>query len=175
MPADASKGSWARLPDRGVVAVGGEEARDFLQNLVTNNIEALARGAAGYGALLTPQGKIQFDFIVFATDDGFLFDLPREAAASFAQRLGFYRLRAKVEIADKSDDLDVVAAWGGDAAPGLAPDPRLAALGFRGIVASGVAPDGGAETAAEAYRHHRTALGVPEAGRGLCLWRRLPP
>lgn len=164
MPAETSTESWTRLPDRGVVAVRGADARDFLQNLVTNDVEALAPGAAGYGALLTPQGKIQFDFIVFATGDGFLLDAPREAAPSLAQRLGFYRLRAKVEIADRSADLDVVAAWGGPAPAGLAPDPRLAALGFRGIVAAGAVPNAGVETSAEAYRLHRTALGVPEAG-----------
>ena len=56
----------ALLPDRGVIRVSGEDARDFLQNLVTNDLDAVTPERAGYGALLTPQGKIIADFLIVA-------------------------------------------------------------------------------------------------------------
>ncbi|HMN86478.1 MAG TPA: folate-binding protein [Bauldia sp.] len=162
-------GRIAELTRRGVVRVGGPEARPFLDALVTTDMDrAVAEGAA-YGALLTPQGKILFDFIVFADGDHFLFDLPRGLAADFVRRLGLYRLRAKVEIADLSEERIVVAAWGSDAAPILdgpvARDPRLPALGFRAVVPPGADMAADHEEATEAdYDAHRIALGIPEGG-----------
>ena len=66
------------------MAVGGEDARHLLQNLVTCDLDDLATGHAAHGALLTPQGKLQFDFILYAIDAGFLFDLPRSLVAASA-------------------------------------------------------------------------------------------
>src|SRR5436309_3562542 len=106
-------GRIALLADRGVVKVGGPEAEDFLQNLVTNDMKRAASEGAGYGALLTPQGKILFDFLLYPSGSDWLFDLPKTMAADFQKRLGFYRLRAKVEIADLSETHHVLAAWGG--------------------------------------------------------------
>ena len=100
----------AELSERGVVAAGGPDARKFLNDLITAEI-GRADGGAVYGGLLTPQGKILFDFIVFADSDRFLFDLPRNLVADFIRRLGFYRLRARVEIADLSGERSVLAAW----------------------------------------------------------------
>src|SRR3977135_3022577 len=91
----------ARLARRGVVAVGGPDALKFLNDLVTADISAAGPGRAVYAGLLTPQGKGLFDFIVFRDGDEFLFDLPLDKAAEFAKRLGFYRLRAAVTIADR--------------------------------------------------------------------------
>ncbi len=169
-----SQSGWARLADRGVVDVRGADARDFLQNLVTNNVDALQSGSASYGALLTPQGKIQFDFIISAAGDAFLFDLPRAAAADFAKRLGFYRLRAKVEIADRSESDDVVAAWGGAMPAGFIADPRLAELGFRAIVPAGTSPAAGDEAGPAAYVAHRIAFGVPEPGADFAYGEAFP-
>jgi folate-binding protein YgfZ len=164
-----AEGSIAGLARRGVVAVGGPDARHFLNDLVTNDMATVEDGRAGYGGLLTPQGKILFDFLVFAEGERFLFDVRREAVADFIRRLGFYRLRAKVEIADLSRERQAIAAWGGDAAPriagAIAPDPRLAVLGWRGIVAAGVVAAAGYGPASEAdYDAHRIGLGVPEGG-----------
>jgi folate-binding protein YgfZ len=164
-----TEGSIATLARRGVVAVGGADALKFLNDLVTNDLEQVVAGRAGYGGLLTPQGKILFDFLVFAEDGRFVFDLPRAAAADFAKRLGFYRLRAKVEIADLSAERTVYAAWGGGRpaiAGAAAEDPRLPALGWRGIAAAGATvADAGFGPASEAdYDAHRIALGVPEGG-----------
>jgi folate-binding protein YgfZ len=153
---------------RGVVAVTGADARKFLNDLITAEIARTSDGSAVYGGLLSPQGKILFDFIVFPDGDGFLFDLPRRLVADFVKRLTFYRLRAKVEIADLTGERSVIASWGGEppAAGGLVTaDPRLAALGYRGIVARGTPTPAGQVAATEAdYDAHRIGLGVPEGG-----------
>ena len=158
----------ATLPDRGVVAVSGADAEDFLQNLVTSDIHRAAGEACGYGALLTPQGKILFDFLLLRSEGGFLFDLPRGMAADFAKRLGFYRLRAKVEIADLSASRIVRAAWSGSAAPAHpgvdARDARLPGLGWRIIAETPAALPGWAEATPADYLRHRLALGLPEGG-----------
>ena len=104
-----------QLEDRGVLRVAGEDAASFLQGLLTNDVESLAAGEARYAALLTPQGKILFDFLVLrvAADSGvtFLIDCLAGQAADLAKRLGFYRLRAKVTITDVSAGSAVVALW----------------------------------------------------------------
>jgi len=156
------------LTRRGVVAVRGDGAAAFLNDLVTSDVPE-AVGSASFGALLSPQGKILFDFIAVRTPDAYLFDLPRASAPEFARRLTFYRLRAKVDIADISAEREVIAAWGASAPPildGLVyADPRLSALGYRAIVPEGadMAPDH-TEARPEAYDAHRIALGVPEGG-----------
>ncbi|HOV03414.1 MAG TPA: folate-binding protein YgfZ [Hyphomicrobiales bacterium] len=162
-------GRYARLDDRGIVAVSGAEAAHFLQGLQTANIDRVVETGAGFGALLTPQGKILFDFLVAHRDGTFFFDLPKASAADFARRLGFYKLRAKVDIAPRPD-LAVVVGWGAPA-PGLAAeatiaDPRHGALGWRAY--AGAVPDalaGYETTDAAAWHAHRIGLGVPEAGQ----------
>ena len=166
----------ALLPDRGVIKVSGEAARGFLNNIVTSDIGALAPGAARFAALLTPQGKIIADFLVTeaAAEDGggFYLDAPRALAPALAQKLNFYKLRAKVTIEDLSDRLGVMAVWDGAGTSGYGltyADPRLAALGFRVILPPDVASDAAADlgaglSEADAYEAHRIALGVPRGG-----------
>jgi hypothetical protein len=147
------------LDDRGVVRVAGPDAAVFLQGLVTNDVEKLAAGQWRYAALLTPQGKILFDFLVLREDaETFLIDLPAAKAAELAKRLGFYKLRAQVTVADVSAALAVVAAPDGEPA-----DPRAPGLGARRIVARDAAPppDPAARAAHEA---RRIALRVPAGG-----------
>ena len=152
----------ARLDDRAVIALSGQDARTLLQGLITNDIEGLAPDRALYAALLTPQGKILFDFIIAEGDGAVLLDCAADSADALAKRLTMYRLRAKVEI-QRRDQLMVMAGWDGERLPDPAfRDPRLAALGTRSIMAAAEAP---APTAAtEAYHKHRLDLGVPEAG-----------
>lgn len=149
------------------MAVGGPDARHLLQNLVTCDLDKLNPGGAAYGALLTPQGKLQFDFILFALDEGYVLDLPRALIGDFVKRLALYKLRAAVDIDDGSEALEVVAIWGGRFAPEdafvVAPDPRHAALGLRAIIAKGSRLAAN-EAGAEAYSRHRIAVGVPEGG-----------
>src|ERR1700729_851023 len=128
----------AFLPDRGVVKVSGEGARDFLNGLVTTDIDLVQPGLGRFGALLTPQGKITTDFLITEAPaghgGGFLIDCPRALAQGLADRLGFYKLRAKVSVENLSDSLGVLAMWGGDPSGqrDLAfADPPNAALGWR--------------------------------------------
>src|SRR3954447_16681788 len=136
----------AFLPDRGVVKVGGEDARNFLNGLVTTDIDLVQPGLGRFGALLTPQGKIIVDFLVTEAPSGhgggFLIDCPRALAQGLADKLGFYKLRAKVAVENLSETLGVLAAWDGDPAmkPDLAfADPRAAALGWRILVPEALA------------------------------------
>lgn len=150
----------ALLDDRAVIALSGPEARPLLQGLVTNDIEKLAPGRALYAALLTPQGKILFDFLIAEGDGAVLLDCAAEAAEALAKRLTMYRLRAKVTI-ERRGQLTVMAAWDGETLPGIAfADPRIPALGRRSIVAAGETPVPARK--ADTYREHRLELGVPE-------------
>jgi folate-binding protein YgfZ len=165
----------ALLTDRGVLRVTGEPARHFLHNLVTANIETLTPGHARYAALLTPQGKILADFFVVeapaADGGGFFIDAPKALVPDLAQKLTFYKLRAKVTI-EPLDALSVLAAWDGIGATeyGLDyRDPRLPALGQRVLLPAEVAQEAAADLGAtladeSAYEAHRIALGVPRGG-----------
>src|SRR5713101_9694528 len=128
----------ALLPDRGVVKVAGDDARKFLNGLVTSDIAKVTPAAEGFCALLTPQGKIIVDFILAEappTDGGgFFLDCPRALAATLVQRLNFYKLRAKVIVEDLSETLGVLAIWDGASSTEYDlcyPDPRLPDLGLR--------------------------------------------
>jgi folate-binding protein YgfZ len=165
-------GRIVELTRRGVVAVGGPDARRFIGDLVTADLERIDTAGAAYGGLLSPQGKILFDFIILpeVTGEGerFLFDLPAALVSDFAKRLGIYKLRAKVTILDLSAERSAVALWGTDDAAvdgPLAPDPRLKALGFRAILPKGAVMAADHAEASEAeYDAHRIALGIPEGG-----------
>lgn len=157
----------ALLPDRGIVRLAGDDARGFLNGLVTSDVGALAIGASRFAALLTPQGKIVVDFLVHATAAGLLLDCPRELAASLAQKLGFYKLRAKVTVDNLSDACDVLALWDGAASHAdVFGDPRSAALGQRAVIARGMsAPPFGAQMVEAAqYEAHRIACGIGKGG-----------
>jgi folate-binding protein YgfZ len=162
----------AHLADRGVVRVSGEDAKSFLDGLVTCDLDRVSPEAARLGALLTPQGKILFDFIVFEApreiEGGYYLDVLKVHAPDLVKRLGFYKLRAKVAIQNLADSLAVVAGWdqpGPDDEAGLvAEDPRLPALGWRAVVAAEDAVEF-ASVPVEEYHARRIALGVPEGGR----------
>ena len=153
----------AHLEDRSVIAVSGPEARGFLQGLITNDIEKLAPDRALHAALLTPQGKILFDFLIAEGDAALLIDCARGDRDALVKRLTMYRLRAKVAI-EPREQLEVfVGLTGRPAARGITfEDPRLAALGHRSIGAREEMPS--AVEPAAAYHAHRLALGVPEGG-----------
>ena len=89
--------------ERAVLSLEGAEGENFLHNLVTADILGLAEGEARYAALLTPQGKILFDFFVVKTAEGYLLDCAASQLEELIKRLMFYRLRAKVTIAERED------------------------------------------------------------------------
>ena len=172
----------AFLPARGVVQVSGADARKYLNGLFTSDVTRLHPGEARFAALLQPQGKIIVDFLVTQapsedaasdTAERFLLDCPREMAQTLADRLGLYKLRAKVMIENLSDRLGVIAAWDGEmaATPELGfADPRQAALGWRIVAAESELPSIarriGAEIVTEAaYEAHRIDSSTPLGGR----------
>ncbi len=162
----------AHLTDRGVVRVGGPEARGFLQGLVTGNVVTLEPGEARWAALLSPQGKILFDFLMSVqrnadTGDAILLDVSRGMIPDLVKRLTIYRLRAKVEISDQSAALGVVALYGGAPGEGVR-DSRHPDIGARLILPlAKIEPQMltfGGDAGLTDYAAHRIALGVPEGG-----------
>lgn len=152
----------ALLQGRGVIRLSGADARGFLNGLVSADVETLAPGEARFAALLTPQGKIVADFLVLAANDGLLLDVPQTLVAPLAQKLGFYKLRAKVTIENLSETHEVAAFWDGAPPPqsALFADPRDARLGHRVIAPRGtIKADNDAD-----YDAHRIMLGVPKGG-----------
>jgi folate-binding protein YgfZ len=163
------------LPDRAVLRLSGQEAHPWLANLVTCDITGLQSGQARWGALLTPQGKILFDFLAATDGQDIYLDTDRDKAGEFAKRLNFYKLRAKVKIEDFSQGWSVHAslppARVEPAGPIVFTDPRQAALGTRALGPAGLVEDA---TALAAYHAHRIALGIPEAGKDFAFGEAFP-
>jgi folate-binding protein YgfZ len=161
----------AVLKDRGVVRVAGEDARRLLQGLVTNSMDRLEANSAIFAGLLSPQGKILFEFFIVRAGDGYLLDTAREAIGELIKRLNFYKLRAKASFTDQSAEYAVAAMWGAPAPTAEVPpgwvvyaDPRLPELGLRALVPTSAPLSGEVNTTEEDYHAHRIALGVPQAG-----------
>jgi tRNA-modifying protein YgfZ len=151
------------LTDRAVLRLSGRDRATFLQGLVTADILGLAAGAARWAALLTPQGKILFDFLVVEQDDGTLIDCARDQLEELSKRLGFYKLRAQVSfepvpgmavaavLPDAQIDVPSAISFA---------DPRLSEMGSRAFISDnnvlGLSAD------ASDYRARRITLGIPD-------------
>ncbi len=175
----------ALLPDRGVVTVMGEDAEKLLQGVITNDMALLNDQLAIHAGLLTPQGKILFEFFVVKAPGGFCIETARDKTAELSDRLNLYKLRVKAEIQDASADYTVAAFWGGpyELRQGGNPplwfaDPRLPDMGFRELVTIRTDWALGGEDANSAtqddYHAHRIALGVPEGGKDYALGDSFP-
>ena len=114
---------------------------------------------AAFAALLTPQGKILFDFFVIGIPDQFLIDCHRDSAAALLKRLTLYKLRADVSMAVDEDVCVVVSGEESDNAVASFADPRLDALGWRAVDRKERRAD-----SHPSYKEKRIALGVPEFG-----------
>lgn len=178
------------LPNRGVLAVGGEDRRGFLQGLISNDIEKVRPDRAAWAALLTPQGKFLHEFVITELGDVFYLEAEADRLAELKKRLSMYRLRAKVTL-EIQEHLRVIACIGdgaparlglpgeaGAAAPyadGIAcVDPRLAAAGARVLLpkgtSEGVLSDAGfADGALEDYDRLRIELGLPDGSRDMTV------
>jgi tRNA-modifying protein YgfZ len=172
----------ARLPERGVLAVAGEDRFSFLQGLVSNDVAEAQPGRAVWAALLTAQGKWLADFFIFSdptfvdstfvdstfVDSGrLLLDCEHAQIEMLLARLQRYRLRARVALADASSEFFVYAAWNGtpDLPPSViaAPDPRLPEAGWRLLSPAPLA----ANASFEDWDRHRLSLGLPDGSRDL--------
>lgn len=159
------------LGDRGVIEVAGAGATDFLQRLITNSVLNIPKGEGRYAGLLTPQGKLLFDFFVVPMPEGpeagYLIDCADEQTADLVKRLNLHKMRAKIAIEDKSEKFAVAAAFGGKVAAGLEGlvyrDSRAPHMGLRAIAPrEALAKRNRAE--ASRYEAHRIAQGVPKGG-----------
>jgi folate-binding protein YgfZ len=150
------------LTDRAVIRLSatepGEDLSGFLNGLVTNDVSG---SLPVWAALLTPQGKVLFDFVVWADGDDLLIDCEADQAEALAKRLSIYRLRRKIGIA-----LDPALGVHWQPGDGASPDPRLSELGQRWV------GDRSGDNASAQWRAHRLALGVTEGHAELAdlLW-----
>ena len=158
------------LQERKVIKVGGDDAKSFLHGIITNDIEKSTNGL--YSGLLSPQGKILFDFFIFNDGPQFLIELPSSAAEDFTKRLTFYKLRADVQI-DTSNDLKVLIS-SEKPGPGITeeisfPDPRFNGMGWRVYLPEQKIPQINADenlnvVPEESYHQLRVQHCIPEMG-----------
>ena len=190
---------YIELPDRGLIALAGDDARSFLQGLVTNDVEAVTPSRAIYAALLTPQGKYLHDFFLFEISGCLYLDCEAARRDDLMGRLAMYRLRSKVTIEAADGQfalfaligdgaLDAAGLTGTGGAPGVAApfaggiayiDPRNSAAGARCAVAredaaGALGRAGFAAGARDDYERRRIALALPDGSRDLTVERSMP-
>ncbi len=177
------------LDDRGLLAVGGAEARPFLQGLISNDIDKVSAKRAIYATLLTPQGKFLHDFFIAEHDGALVFDCEAPRLADLERRLLFYRMRAEVTIEDVTSRFLVAALTGEGVAAALElgeaegaaaafaggtayTDPRLRAMGARAVLpresaAAALEAAGFAPAPAGDYDRLRLAHSIPDGSRDI--------
>ena len=179
---------YSKLENRGLLRVKGSDSRNFLQNLITNDINKVATNKAIFGALLTPQGKFLHEFIIIEGSNGeFLLDCETERLNDLGRELINYRLRSDVQISDMRDEIEVYALTHEpilaetkfvDSKPMTVPhaivfdDPREKALGQRIILPITEAEKllevaGYLPAAQDYYEQLRLQLGIPDGSRDI--------
>jgi hypothetical protein len=181
--------SFAVLEDRGVVRVSGDDARELLQGLVTNDVARVGPDRAVWAALLTPRGKYLHDFFIAEVAGALMLDCERARTDDLVARLTRYKLRSKVEIADVLPDWAVAALIGSESdsnaliglegragpfAGGVCyVDPRHGGVGARAILPRAgldqLAAAGFARAEPDAYDHLRLCAGLPDGSRDLAV------
>lgn len=156
---------FVQLKDRALISVTGPDAEHFLQNILTTDLDSLPPDQAKPGALLAPQGKILFDFLISRIgESGFRLECRADIADDFVRRLMLYRLRAKADIGKQDQGL-VTVAWGDDSSRSDSDSTALADMRFRDVAVrraySGEAKDGGDP---DTWNAIRIANGIAESG-----------
>jgi tRNA-modifying protein YgfZ len=150
-------------PDRAVISIAGDGVLTWLHNLITCDVENLSPGAAAYGALLSPQGKILHDMFIFHAGERVLIDCAAIQCADLLRRLSMYRLRAKLQI-EKEDALAICVSPGSLA--GGFVDPRIAWMGWRSFTSQG--------GEAEDYDKWRIRVGLADSVRDIGVEKVFP-
>jgi len=152
------------LPDCAYIAVGGKDAADFLQGLITTDLAGVEAGEAHAGALLTPQGKILFDFLISRSDDGFILETQISQRDALVKRFSMYKMRADVTLTSL-DAVGTMVIWGEDVSASGLKDMRFAKAGvdLRRVAAGTTSED------ATAYHRLRIENGIAEAGSDFAL------
>jgi hypothetical protein len=91
------------LEDRGFIKANGSDAKDFLQNIVTNDIEKVTSSTTVFSSILTPQGKYLFEFFIMRLEDGYLLECEKKSTIEIIKLFNFYKLRSKVNLIDLSE------------------------------------------------------------------------
>ncbi|CDN47179.1 CAF17-like 4Fe-4S cluster assembly/insertion protein YgfZ [Neorhizobium galegae] len=159
----------AFLPSRSLIRLTGKDAQDFLQGLITTDIDSLPEGEARPGALLTPQGKILFDFLVWRERDGFVMETETAQREALMRRLTMYKLRAAVDITAGPED-GITVFWGDDSGKGSVKDAAFAKAGIALTRAPGNLDDG----SEEAYHALRIEAGISISGHDYALQDAFP-
>lgn len=149
----------AFLGSRRLIRVSGRDCAGFLQGLITADVDALSKTVAQPAALLTPQGKILFDFLIWRDGDGFLIDVDGASRDAFVKRLTLYKLRAAVEIEPLAAE-GVTVFWDEDAPQDAVEDGRFLTAGVRVLRKPGRHGEG----PESAYRAQRIAHGIVMSG-----------
>ena len=92
------------LKDRGIVYISGEDSKDFLQNIVTNDLNKVSNTLSAFSSLLTPQGKYLFDFIIVKHKHGYFLDCEINQIDDLINKLEIYKLNSKIEILNLSNE-----------------------------------------------------------------------
>lgn len=183
-----SKLTCVHLTDRGVLRIAGDDARVFLQGLISNDVQDLDQDRAIWAAFLTPQGRYLHDFFISAHDGELLLDCEADRLEDLKRRLSIYRLRSRVTLTDARPEYAVWALTGDGAADALDlpsgkrgvarpltggrvfTDPRLADIGARALLPA----ESGAQALGDLgfvsgersdYDRLRIALGLPDGSR----------
>ena len=183
---------WCQLTERVITRISGPDARNFLQSIVTNDVDRLRPDRALYAALLTPQGMYLHDFLLTEFQGDILIESDRERQPDLARKLTLYRLRSEATI-EMDPDLAVGAGFGArahqaiqlDPARGTAheleegiafTDPRATSLGVRAYLpafklADFFADAGFERSDQEQYDRVRLEAGVPDGNKDLVVGR----
>jgi tRNA-modifying protein YgfZ len=156
------------LKDRTLIRIGGAEAQSFLHNLITTDIVSLPEGEARPGALLTPQGKILFDFMIWRDGADFIVETDGEQRDALLKRLTMYKLRAAVTLVPGEAE-GVTVSWNDTHAEGVV-DSRFAKAGVHLLRRSG---EHGAADESD-YHALRAAHGIVASGLDFALQDAFP-
>jgi tRNA-modifying protein YgfZ len=159
----------AYLPTRSLIRISGKDAQDFLHSLITTDVEGLPENEARPGALLTPQGKILFDFLIWRDGEGFVIETDAGQRDTLVKRLTMYKLRAAVDLSALPDD-GVTVFWGDEADRGAVVDGGFAKAG----IALSRTPGKHADDPAEAYQALRISAGLVVSGEDYALQDAFP-
>ena len=99
----------AILDDRGFIQINGNEAKDFLQNIVTNDIEKITENLTLFSSILSPQGKYLYEFFFLKLKDGYILECEKHAVQEIIEIFNFYKLRSKVNLVDVSKKYTCIA------------------------------------------------------------------
>ncbi len=168
---------YIKLSDRGLVKVSGENCADFLQGIITNDINKLSdNNPIIYSLILTPQGKFLFDFFVIKQGENLILDCAASRTDDLINRLDMYKLRSKIEIKNISDKYDILAVIGGspDSIPEAMCDPRHSDMPLRMIVEEGKLADNLHEVPLTIYDKTRISLCIPEGEKDMISEQSFP-